>query len=36
VEGRPDAILDYGDGECDRIVTITVGEETRTINLKRW
>jgi hypothetical protein len=35
-EGRPDAILDYGDGECDAIATVTVGEETRTINLKRW
>lgn len=35
-EGRPDAILDYGDGECDAIATVTVGEETRTINLRRW
>jgi hypothetical protein len=35
-EGRPDAILDYGDGECDPIVTVTVGEETRTINLRKW
>ena len=36
VEGRPDAILDYGEGECDSIATCTVGEETRTIDLKRW
>jgi hypothetical protein len=36
VEGRPDAILDYGEGDCDPIVTITVGDETRTINLRRW
>jgi hypothetical protein len=35
-EGRPDAILDYGEGDCDPIVTVTVGEETRTINLRRW
>lgn len=35
-EGRPDAILDYGEGECDPDVTITVGEETRTINLRKW
>ena len=35
-EGRPDAILDYGDGECDAIATVTVGEESRTINLRRW
>ena len=36
VEGRPDAILDYGDGECDKIATVTVGDETRTIDMKRW
>jgi len=35
-EGRPDAILDYGEGECDPIVTVTVGEEVRTINLRKW
>ncbi|KPL26029.1 MAG: hypothetical protein AMS23_03530, partial [Bacteroides sp. SM1_62] len=36
-EGRPDVILDYGDGTCDPEVTITVGdEESRTINLRRW
>lgn len=35
-EGRPDAILDYGDGECDPYVTVTIGDETRTINLRRW
>jgi hypothetical protein len=35
-EGRPDAILDYGEGDCDPLVTITVGDETRTINLRRW
>ena len=35
-EGRPDVILDYGDGACDFEATVTVGEETRTINLRRW
>ena len=35
-EGRPDAILDYGDGDCDPIATVTVGDETREINLRRW
>ena len=36
-EGRPDVILDYGDGTCDPEATVTVGDEDpRTINLKRW
>ena len=35
-EGRPDVILDYGDGTCDPIVTVTVGDESREINLRRW
>jgi len=34
--GRPDVILDYGDGTCDREATVTVGDETRTINLRKW
>lgn len=36
VEGRPDVILDYGDGTCDAIATVTVGDETKEINLKKW
>ena len=36
VEGKQDAVLDYGEGECDPNVTVTVGDETRTINLRRW
>lgn len=36
VEGRPDVILDYGDGTCDRIATVTVDGETKEIDLKRW
>jgi hypothetical protein len=36
-EGRPDVILDYGDGECDPIATVTVGDnDPRTINLRKW
>ena len=36
VEGRPDVILDYGDGACDPIATVTVGDETKEINLRKW
>ena len=32
---KNDIVIDYGEGECDRIATITIGEETRTINLHR-
>jgi len=35
-EGRPDVILDYGDGTCDPIATVTVGDETKDINLRKW
>lgn len=34
-EGMPDAILDYGDGECDRKATVTVNEVTKDIILRR-
>jgi hypothetical protein len=33
--GEDIAILDYGDGTCDRIATLTVNGETREINLRR-
>ena len=33
LEGYPDAILDYGDGECDSVATVTVNGETKTIRL---
>jgi hypothetical protein len=36
VEGRPDVILDYGNGECDPVVTITIEGETKEVRLKRW
>ena len=32
-EGRPTRILDYGDGECDNIATVTVNGNTHTIYL---
>ena len=35
-EGRPDAILDYGDGTCDPEATITINGETYKIRLRRW
>lgn len=36
VEGRPDVILDYGDGTCDPIATITIEGETDSVRLKKW
>ena len=33
--GKPEAILDYGDDVCDRIATVTSGEKTFTITLRR-
>lgn len=35
VEGLPEAILDYGDGECDRKATVTVGDVAKDILLHR-
>jgi hypothetical protein len=35
-EGRPEVTLDYGEGTCDPEATVTVGDETRTINLRKW
>jgi hypothetical protein len=35
VTGENTATLDYGDGTCDRIATLTVNGETREINLRR-
>ncbi|MGC9343552.1 MAG: hypothetical protein ACP5E3_12680 [Bacteroidales bacterium] len=34
-EERETAILDYGDGSCDRLATVTVGEKSWTIRLHR-
>lgn len=34
-EGRETAIMDYGDGTCDRFATVTVGDKTKTIKLHR-
>ena len=35
-DGRPDVVLDYGDGVCDPHATITVNGETKDIRLRRW
>jgi hypothetical protein len=35
-EGRAEVILDYGDGACDPIATVTSGDESKEINLRRW
>jgi hypothetical protein len=35
-EERPDVILDYGDGTCDPLATITVNDETREVRLWKW
>jgi hypothetical protein len=34
-EERENALLDYGDGTCDRFATVTVGDKTWTIRLHR-
>ena len=34
-EGRAERILDYGDGECDNLATVTVNGTTRTIHLRK-
>ena len=35
-EGRPDVTMDYGDGSCDPVVTVTVNDETREVKLRKW
>jgi len=35
-EGRPDVILDYGDGDCDPLATLKLGDEIKEIRLRRW
>lgn len=34
-DDRPDAIIDYGDGECDKWATVTIDGETWKVNLKK-
>ncbi len=34
-ESHADILLDYGDGTCDRLATVTVGDITKTIRLHR-
>jgi hypothetical protein len=33
-EGYPDTLVDYGDGTCDALVTVTVDGISREINLR--
>ncbi len=35
VEGKATRILDFGNGECDNLATVTVDGETRTIHLRK-
>ena len=35
VKGDREYIIDFGDGECDTLVTVTSGDETWTVELKR-
>ena len=32
-EGKADVTVDYGDGECDKTVDITVDGETRSVEM---
>ena len=34
-DDRPEAIIDYGDGECDKWATVTIDGETWKVNLKK-
>ncbi len=34
VEGKPTRTLDFGNGECDNLATVTVNGETKTIHLR--
>jgi hypothetical protein len=35
-EGRPNVTLDYGEGDCDPLATLTMEGETKEIHLRRW
>ena len=34
-EGYPDVIIDYGEGTCDALVTVTIDGVTREVNLRK-
>ena len=34
-EGYAERILDFGDGECDNLATLTVNGESKVIHLRR-
>jgi hypothetical protein len=35
-EGYPDVLIDYGDGACDALVTVTIDGVSREMNLRNW
>jgi hypothetical protein len=35
VEGKPERILNFGDGKCDNLATVTVNGKTHTIHLRK-
>jgi hypothetical protein len=35
-EGHPDMLIDYGDGTCDTLVTVTVNGVSREVDLRQW
>lgn len=35
-EGQPDVLIDYGDGTCDSMVTVTIDGISREVNLRNW
>ena len=35
-EGQPDVLIDYGDGTCDSLVTVTINGVSREVDLRKW
>ncbi|MBR9998477.1 MAG: hypothetical protein KFF73_05865 [Cyclobacteriaceae bacterium] len=35
-DGQPDMLIDYGDGTCDSLVTVTVDGISREVDLRNW
>jgi hypothetical protein len=35
-EGKPDVHIDYGDGSCDSMVTVTINGMSREVDLRKW
>lgn len=36
IEGKDDMMIDYGDGTCDTLATITVNGVSREVDLRKW